>query len=133
MVAINKFTEMKIETFYITSENEFSNTFREWSDKLDLPVNLLDGKNDELHEVVDGILLFHENHDISKDSEEIISTLDKSNIPAHKVDINGTLTATVTNFQMWIERNNCKNVVVLGNPEVSKNENLYRFLEKLEA
>lgn len=54
MVAINKFTEMKIETFYITSENEFSNTFREWSDKLDLPVNLLDGKNDELHELVDG-------------------------------------------------------------------------------
>lgn len=125
--------KMQIKNIYITEENHFSTLLREWSERMDVQVIPLESNDNDLYEKVQGIVIFHENHDISKDAEEISKDLDKSNIGTHKVDINGTVTATVTNLKMWIERNSCDNILVLGEKNLGKNENLHRFLEKLEA
>lgn len=124
---------MQFKEIYIIEENEFSKLLRDWSEKIRLKVNTVESNNDELHEKVQGIVIFHENHDISKEAEDIANDFDKRNIATHKVDINGTVTATVTNLNMWIERNSCQKILVLAESSVSKNENLTRFLEKLEA
>jgi hypothetical protein len=125
--------KMQIKNIYITEENHFSTLLREWSERMDVQVIPVESNDNDLYEKVQGIVIFHENHDISKDAEEISKDLDKSNIATHKVDINGTVTATVTNLNMWIERNSCDNILVLGEKNLGKNENLHRFLEKLEA
>lgn len=124
---------MQIKYIYITEENQFSNLLREWSERMGVQINPVESSDNKLYEKVQGIVIFHENHDISKEAEEISKDLDKSNIATHKVDINGTVTATVTNLNMWIERNSCENILVLAEKNLGKNENLHRFLEKLEA
>lgn len=124
---------MQIKYIYITEENQFSNLLREWSERMGVQINPVEASDNKLYEKVQGIVIFHENHDISKEAEEISKDLDKSNIATHKVDINGTVTATVTNLNMWIERNSCENILVLAEKNLGKNENLHRFLEKLEA
>ncbi|MGB0933220.1 MAG: hypothetical protein ACPGU5_02995 [Lishizhenia sp.] len=124
---------MQIKDIYITEENQFSALLSEWSERMGVQINTVGSNDNELYEKVQGIVIFHENHDISKEAEEISKDLDKSNIATHKVDINGTVTATVTNLNMWIERNSCESILVLAEKNLEKNENLHRFLEKLEA
>jgi hypothetical protein len=128
-----KVLKMQIKDIYITKENTFSELLKVWAEKSHLSFNLIDADDNTLYEKVQGIVIIHENHDISKDAEDISKDLDKSNIATHKVDINGTVTATVTNFNMWIERNNCHSILVLAEESLAKNENLRRFLNHLET
>jgi hypothetical protein len=75
-------------------------------------------------------VLLHENHNLFKELEDIAIQLDKSNVPSYKIDINGTLAATRSNFEMWVERNRPKNILFIGRDELAKNDNLGRFFSK---
>jgi hypothetical protein len=49
----------------------------------------------------------------------------------HKIDINGTLMVGVSNLDLWIERNKCKKVLIIGADSLIENPNLERYLERL--
>lgn len=123
---------MKIDKFYFLENNEFTKTIKSWAEERQIETLVLDSKKGDLSELVDAVALFHENHNFSKEAEETHSFIVNNNRPGHKVDINGTLAATASNFSMWLERNNPKNLLVIGVDNLSKNKNLSRFLSSLE-
>jgi hypothetical protein len=123
---------MKIETVYLINNNSFGNTITEWSIGKSIDAVSVDQKNNNLAEIVDAAVVFHENHNFSKEVEEIQSFLESNNRPSHRVDINGTLAATKSNFTMWLDRNKPSSLLILGSSDIAKNPNLKRFLDSLQ-
>lgn len=123
---------MKIETIYVIENNKFGKAIAEWAENKRIEVVATTHKNDNLTEVIDGVVLFHENHNFSKDDEDTQNELSNGNTAVHKVDINGTLAATNSNFNMWLDRNRPSTLLILGDEEVAVNANLPNFLERIE-
>jgi hypothetical protein len=121
---------MKIERFYILNKGKFADTIKKWADGRQIDVVEFSGGS-ELFESIQGGLLFHINHNLSKELIDLHKGIEENNLPVHKIDVNGTLAATVSNFTMWLERNKPENILVLGGEEVAKSENLRRFLNAL--
>ena len=123
---------MKIKTVYLISNNSFGNTITEWSEDKRIDVVSVEQKNNDLADIVDAAVVFHENHNFTKEDEDIQGFLESNNRPSHRIDINGTLAATKSNFTMWLERNKPSNLLILGSPDIAKNPNLKRFLDSLQ-
>lgn len=124
---------MKIETIYLIEQSGFVNSIKEWAEEKKINVVSIDGKNEDLADIIDGVVLFHENHNFTKEDEEVFNFLVNNNRPGHRVDINGTLAATNSNFTMWLDRNRTKRLLMLGSGEIVKNVNLKRFLDNLKG
>lgn len=122
---------MTIKTVYVIEDNKFGNSILEWTNDKRIEAVAVDQKNDNLLEEVDAVVVFHENHNFSKEDEETHTHLTENNKPGYKVDINGTLAATNSNFTMWLDRNKPSSLLILGQPDVSKNPNFKRFLESI--
>ena len=122
---------MKIEKIYLLEDNEFNSLLNSWAEEAGVSIAIADNKSNDFSEVVDAIAIFHENHNFSKELEELNDDLIKNHCPSHKIDVNGTLAATLSNFTMWLERNKPKSLLMVGGTGVAKNENLVRFLSKL--
>ena len=123
---------MNLETLYVEEENKLASTITKWAEEKRIQVAPRPLKNSELLKSVDGVVLFHENHNFSREDEEIVDLLNKNNKSAHKVDINGTLSATNSNFNMWLERNKPLSLLILGESVIGENGNLTKFLEGIE-
>jgi hypothetical protein len=123
---------MKIKTVYLINNNSFGDTITEWSEGTRIDAVSIDQKNSDLAEIVDAAVVFHENHNFTKVHEDIQEFLESNNRPSHRVDINGTLAATKSNFTMWLDRNKPSKLLILGNPNIAKNPNLKRFLDSLQ-
>lgn len=123
--------KMKVKTVYLIESNHFSKSIEEWANSSSLSVETIDSKTQDIDDLIDGVVVFHENHNISKEIEELQALLDDGNRPGHRIDINGTLAATKSNFEMWLERNKPSKLLFLGKDDLPKNENLQRFLENL--
>ena len=66
-----------------------------------------------------------------KEIAELRDIFDHKQKPVHKIDINGTLMVGVSNLDLWIERNKCKKVLIIGAESLIENPNLERYLERL--
>lgn len=124
---------MKIETIYVIENNKFGKTIGEWAEDKRIQVVATSHRSGDLSELVDGVVLFHENHNFSKEDNETQEDLSRDNKAVHKVDLNGTLAATNSNFNMWLDRNRPKTLLILGDDEVAKNPNLPLFLQGIEG
>lgn len=123
---------MKLDTLYVIMDNKLGTMIAQWAEDQRIQVAPKPQKNNELIELVDSVVLFHENFDFSKEDLDTLDILNKNNKAVHKVDINGTLSATNSNFNMWIERNKPTCLLVLGEDKVAENSNLSKFLEGIE-
>ena len=122
---------IKVKTVCLIESNLFSKSIEVWAHNSSLSLETLDAKTQDIDEFIDGVVVFHENHNISKEIEDLQLILDSANRPGHRIDINGTLSATKSNFEMWLERNKPSKLLFLGKNDLPKNKNLQRFLENL--
>ena len=81
----------------------------------------------------EGLLLINENQDIEKEMYELHTLFDKKHLPTQKIDVNGTLQVAVSNFEMWLRNFKCSNILILGSEKLVKNENLERFLSRIQS
>lgn len=123
---------MDIEALYVIVDNKFGKYIAEWAEEREINVVPTAQRNSELSELVDAVVVFHENHNFSKENDETQQVLAKENRAVHKVDLKGTLSATHSNFQMWLERNRPEKLLFIGDDAVIKNENLPVFLGDIE-
>jgi hypothetical protein len=121
---------MTVEFIYVLNTGELFTYLQTWANNFDIIIEKADAKED-LSDVIDGVVLIHENHNVQKDMEELVASLDKNNCPGHRVDINGTLAATKSNFEMWVERNKTKRLLFVGKDDLVKSENFDRFFNSL--
>lgn len=124
---------MNIKEIFTAEGSSFGQAISTWAESLNAEVHPIDLKNNELFEGVDGLVLFHETHDITKGNQEILGIFENKQRAISKIDINGTLMVAVSNFSLWMERNKCKSLLIIGADELLKNPNLERFLEKLKS
>jgi hypothetical protein len=124
---------MKVEKFYLQTHTKFGKVLAEWTESQSV-------ENVEFHErnlddisMIDGLVIFTENQSVEKEANEARSAFDAKQKPIHKIDINGTLVAAVSNFSFWIERNNCKTILMIGSDQLVKNPNLERFLSNAKV
>ena len=119
---------MNLNTVYLTEGSKFSVFIGEWAQMMGIAVASYNYKPSE-DQLPDGLLLINENQDIRKDMHEIHSHFDTKHIPTQKIDLNGTLQVAINNFKMWVESNQCQEVLIIGDDALVKNENLVRFLK----
>jgi hypothetical protein len=123
---------MTIRTVYVIEENNFGKSITEWTEDKRIEAVAVDQKKNDLLEDIDAVVVFHENHNFSKEDEETHTFLTDNNKPGYKIDINGTLAATNSNFTMWLDRNKPNSLLILGQSDVTKNPNFKRFLESID-
>jgi len=119
---------MKIEKFYLQTHTKFGKSISEWAQASSIEIIDFHERNLDEISFIDGLVIFTENQSIEKEANEGRNAFDLKQKPIHKIDINGTLVASVSNFTFWIERNACKNILFIGSDQLIKNPNLERFL-----
>ncbi len=122
----------KLTKIYTEAGNSLSGYLKGWAEERNIDLEEIDLKSDELLEKCDSLVILHENHDISKDHAELRESFDVKNKGVHKIDINGTMVVALSQFEIWVERNKIKNLLVLGENQVVENENNERFFSRLK-
>jgi hypothetical protein len=123
---------MKVDNIYLLPDSKFSKHISNWILNSHIEISEFKKHIGQENEI-DGLIIFTENQSIDKDSNELRDIFDKKQKPVQKLDINGTLNVAVSNFTFWLERNNCKNILVIGNDSLTTNPNLDRLLENIKA
>ena len=123
---------MKLDKIFLKDNSRFSNYLTSWVNELNIEILEFSIKNEDSEEGIDGLVIFTENQEVDKEILDIRSIFDKNQKPVHKIDINGTLMAGVSNLELWIERNGCKKVLFLGSDVMLENPNLERYLANLK-
>lgn len=81
-------------------------------------------------EVIDGVVLFHENHNFDKQVAELRDLFDQRQVAMHKIDLSGTMNVALSHLSLFLDRTKCKNVLFLGSENLKDNPKLEVFKEK---
>lgn len=122
---------MKLDAIYLKSNSKFSQLLTLWANERNYTILEFSDKNDEPDAGIDGLVIFNENQEVDRDILEVREMFDNKQKPVHKIDINGTLMVGISNLDLWIERNRCKNVLFIGADSLIGNVNLERYLQNL--
>lgn len=121
----------RIQKIYLKSNSQFSLKIKNWAEIKAEEVVLTEEDNHLFLQTLDSLLIFNENQSFSSEIQELKAYMDKQQKSVHKIDINGTLAAGSSNFSLWLENTNCKQLLILGGDELTANSNLERYLTAL--
>ena len=120
---------MKVTKVYVQTNSAFANKISEWLIKKKIDVLTFSEKEDNALKVIDGLVIFNESKSLPKEIEEMERIAKNNQKPILNIDINGTLMVAVSNLDLWVERNRCKKIMIIGSNDLVKNPNLDRFLQ----
>lgn len=112
-------------------DTTFGKAIATWAESKGLEAIKLDAKESNLS-LVDGLVVFHENHDLKKAQQDYITNFEGRQKGISKIDINGTLSVAASGFDLWLDRNRCASILVVGADELIKNPNQERFLAEIK-
>lgn len=122
---------MKIDKIILRKNGAFSTLLAAWANEKNFLVEELSEGNDNASEGIDGLVIFNTNQEIDKEIGEIRQAFDGKQKPVHNIDINGTLMVGISNLDLWIERNRCKKILIVGSDTLVTNPNLERYLHNI--
>ncbi len=122
---------MKLDKIFLKNNSRFSNLLTNWANQRNYEVEEFTEKKEDPEAGIDGLVIFNQNQSLDKEISEFRDLFDHKQKPVHKIDINGTLMVGVSNLDLWIERNKCKKVLIIGADSLIENPNLERYLERL--
>jgi hypothetical protein len=120
---------MKVNKVYVQTNSVFAEKISEWLIKKKIDVLTFSEKEDNALKVIDGLVIFNESKTLPKEVEEMERVAKNNQKPILNIDINGTLMVAVSNLDLWVERNRCKKIMMIGSNDLVKNPNLDRFLQ----
>lgn len=121
---------MNIDKIFVIKDQEFGKEIDHLMSTI-FEVNSVLQKNRNLQDKVDSVILFHENYNYTKGDIETFDFLEKRNKSTHKIDLSGTVAATTSSFNLWLERNKPKSILIIGDKEMGKHTNLHYFISTL--
>lgn len=121
---------MLLKNILLRAENPFEKVIEDWAKSKSVHVAYFDGK-ESLFDVTDAVVIIHEDHNISRELNDLRNQLEKLYKPTHQVDINGTINASVNSLRFWLENNKPSNLLLVGNEKLVENERFKTYLEKL--
>jgi hypothetical protein len=120
---------MKVTKVYVQTNSSFAEKITEWLQKKKIDVLTFSEKEDNALKVIDGLVVFNESKFLPKEIDEMEKVAKNNQKPTLNIDINGTIMVAISNLDLWIERNRCKKIMIIGSHELVKNPNLDRFLQ----
>jgi len=123
---------MKIDKIFLQTHTKFAKALADWAQDMNVEIVDFHERNIEEVDQMDGLLIFNENQTIEREASELRDVFDLKQKPIQKIDINGTLVVGISNFTFWLERNNCKKILVVGSDHLLENPNLERFLSNIK-
>ncbi|MFM7668133.1 MAG: hypothetical protein ACKO7D_08090 [Bacteroidota bacterium] len=120
---------MKVTKVYVQTDSAFAERISEWLVKKKIDVLTFSEKEDNALKVIDGLVIFNESKLLSKEIDEMERIAKNNQKPTLNIDLNGTLMVAVSNLDLWVERNRCKKIMMIGSNDLVKNPNLERFLQ----
>ena len=123
---------MKIDKIFLQTHTKFAKALADWAQDMNVEIVDFHERNIEEVDQMDGLLIFNENQTIEREASELRDVFDLKQRPIQKIDINGTLVVGISNFTFWLERNNCKKILVVGSDHLLENPNLDRFLSNIK-
>jgi len=120
---------MKVTKVYVQTNSAFAERITEWLIKKKIDVLTFSEKEDNALKVIDGLVIFNESKSLSKEIDEMERMAKNNQKPTLNIDINGTIMVAVSNLDLWVERNRCKKIMMIGSNDLLKNPNLERFLQ----
>ena len=123
---------MKIDKIFLQTHTKFAKALSDWAQDMNVEIVDFHERNIEEVDQMDGLLIFNENQTIEREASELRDVFDLQQKPIQKIDINGTLVVGISNFTFWLERNNCKKILVVGSDHLLENPNLDRFLSNIK-
>jgi len=123
---------MRIKQVFIRPNTELSKRIAEWTEGYGIVCTEIT-LDEDFEENIDGLVIFNQDQELDKEISDIRNLFDGRQKPVIHVDFDGTLMVGVSNFSLWVERNSCKNILVVGNESLIQNPNLERFLGQLKV
>jgi hypothetical protein len=81
-------------------------------------------------EKIDGVVLFHDNHNFDRHVAELRDLFDLRQVAMHKIDLSGTLNVALSHLSLFFDRTKCRNVLFLGSDNLKNHPKLELFKEK---
>ena len=120
---------MLLKEIIVIKQDSFEVSIQNWATQNSIPCQV----SETSYEDVDAVVLFHENHTVSKDNKNIQLLFKEQNKFSHSIDVNGTLMASVSSFVFWLEEHKPKQLLFIGDNNLSKNEKFDAYLNKLQT
>ena len=60
----------RVTTIYLYDLNPFSKSIEAWASNKTLTIERIEGKSQDIDDFVDCVVVFHENHNVSREIEE---------------------------------------------------------------
>jgi hypothetical protein len=120
---------MKVTKVYVQTNSSFAEKITEWLQIKNIDVLTFSEKEDNALKVIDGLVVFNESKFLPKEIDEMEKVAKNNQKPTLNIDINGTIMVAISNLDLWIERNRCKKIMIIGSNELVKNPSLDRFLQ----
>ena len=121
---------MLLKSIILRKTDEFETAIQNWANSNDIKQEIFDGSQ-ELYELADAIVLFHEDYNISKENASIKDLFSNNGKFSHSIDVNGTLMASVSSFVFWLENHKPKSVLSIGDDKLITNKKFNTYLERL--
>lgn len=121
---------MTIKTIYTRNHTQFSERIAEWCANKNVECLRID-KEDKPGDDIEGLVIFHEDHNYDNHAAELREVFEKRLKPIHKIDVNGTKQVSISHFELWLERNQCKEILILGTDSLLTNPNFELLLNKM--
>ncbi len=121
---------MLLKSIILRKTDEFETAIQNWANSNDIKQEIFDGSQ-ELYELADAIVLFHEDYNISKENASIKDLFSNNGKFSHSIDVNGTLMASVSSFVFWLENHKPKSVLIIGDDKLITNKKFNTYLERL--
>jgi len=121
---------MIVQEIYF-EDNAFGQLVKDWIAKFGIEPKPFESRATFDIELADALVVFHAYHDISKRHHALIDLFELHQKGVNKIDMNGTLSVAKSNFELWLERNKYKRILIVGEADLSTNTNVERFLNEI--
>lgn len=121
---------MLLKKIILRNNDPFESAIADWAKSHNIEVVVFDGK-ESLFEVADSLVIIHTDHNISKENKELRSQMEKYHKPAQEVDINGTMNASISSLKFWLENNDPKNVLMVGDDKLVELKRFNDYMKEL--
>jgi hypothetical protein len=117
-----------IQTIYTVENSVFAKHTNAWLESKGFQVLPFqeDGKNID---TIDALVIFHDNHNFDKTTNDLRDLAEKHQIPIHKIDLSGTMSVALSYLSLFFERTKCKHALFLGADELKDLPKMEQFKE----
>ena len=123
---------MLLKKIILRNSEPFESAIEKWCVQNKVEVEIFDGK-ESLFDLVSAMVIMHADHNISKENKDLRDAMQKNHKPTQEIDINGTMTASISSLRFWLENNTPENLLMVGDAKLLENTRFEDYFNELKV